>query len=397
MRSSIPARGSSTEDRSSRRLNIFSASDLERWEIPPLRWVIPGLLPEGLTILAGAPKLGKSRLVLDLALRVTLGDVALEKFPTEQGEVLYLALEDGKRRLKNRIQEMLQGSPFPDGLHFSTTSSKLNEGFLAELDDWLSEHSDTRLVIIDTLARIRSKSRTNNVYLEDTEICGSLQDLAERHHVAILFVHHTRKMKDDDIVDEVSGSHGLTGVADTLWILQRSRGQQRAKVFMTGRDVEDYTIELESGPGGTWRYIGEGEPQILLSIFLQQVLDAVRKEPEPISEHDLSLKMGIDPKTRRLKYPLMKLVEYGLVYKPARGLYAAIPPGQSNAGRTSDEWDSETQANSADAHADEGADSIGPWYPADESDGDSESADSSDSDQGKDEGEDDPGWWSPAA
>lgn len=146
----------------------ISAKTLINKELPPLRWAIPGLLPEGLVILAGAPKLGKSWLALDLSVSIAEGMAALGQFPTEGGGVLYIALEDSERRLQTRLLQRLDGKNPPADLHFETAWPPAHQGGLDHLDEWLKQNLGVKLVIIDTLARMRPPSkRGGNVYQED--------------------------------------------------------------------------------------------------------------------------------------------------------------------------------------------------------------------------------------
>jgi AAA domain len=187
-----------------------TATDLMAAELPPVRWVVPGVLPEGVTLLAGKPKLGKSWLVLGMCLAVAIGGVALGTRHVEQGEVLYLALEDNRRRLQKRLGKML-GGPAPRGLEMATTWPRLNEGGVEALGAWLLEHPEARLIAVDTLAKTRPLARGQNVYQEDYAALEELLPLAAEHGVAVVVVHHTRKMAAADPLDEISGSTGLTG------------------------------------------------------------------------------------------------------------------------------------------------------------------------------------------
>ncbi len=238
----------------------FTAQELMGREIPPISWVVPGLLPEGLTIFAGKPKMGKSWLALGLALSAAEGGKALDKFAVERGEVLYLALEDSERRLQSRLDKLLSDAP-PQSLHFETHWPRLDQGGLEHLDAWLEKHGHTRLVIIDTLARVRTPRKGNaNIYDEDYRAGVPLKGLADKYGVAIVVIHHLRKEPADDPLDTVSGSTGLTAVADSIWVLKRPRGQADAFLFVTGRDVEDQELALSwNAESVTWTCIGDAQ------------------------------------------------------------------------------------------------------------------------------------------
>ena len=220
---------------------IFSLQDLLSWELPPVRWAIPDILPEGLTLLAGKPKLGKSWLALSTALAIAAGGVALGTQPVTRGEVLYLALEDNARRLQARSKQLLTSmTGVPQGIDFALSWPRLDAGGVDCLEAYLKAHPDVRLVVIDTWAKIapRANNRSCSQYAGDYEALTPLKALADTYHVSILAVHHLRKMGSSDVLDEITGSIGITGAVDGTLILKRERGQQDATLFVTGRDVE---------------------------------------------------------------------------------------------------------------------------------------------------------------
>ncbi len=220
---------------------IFSLQELLSWELPPVRWAIPDILPEGLTLLAGKPKLGKSWLALSTALAIATGGVALGTQPVTRGEVLYLALEDNARRLQARSRQLLTSmTGIPQGIDFALSWPRLDAGGVDYLETYLKEHPDVRLVVIDTWARIapRANTRSCSQYAGDYEALTPLKALADTYHVSIMAVHHLRKMGSSDVLDEITGSIGITGAVDGTLILKRERGRQDATLFVTGRDVE---------------------------------------------------------------------------------------------------------------------------------------------------------------
>src|SRR5829696_6178420 len=225
-------------ERNGRIPETVSAADLMAAELPPVRWGVRGVLPEGVTLLAGKPKLGKSWLALGICVAVASGGVALGTRQVEWGEVLYLALEDNRRRLQKRLGKMLR-EPAPEGLEMATAWPKLDEGGVEALKSWLGEHPEARLVAVDTLAKTRPRTRGQNVYQEDYAALEELLPLAAEHGVAIVVVHHTRKMAAADPLDEISGSTGLTGGVDGALVLKRDRGRADAYLHVTGRDIEE--------------------------------------------------------------------------------------------------------------------------------------------------------------
>ncbi|MCL6447844.1 MAG: bifunctional DNA primase/polymerase [Armatimonadetes bacterium] len=267
----------------------ISAQELINREFPDPLWVVPGLLPEGLAILAGRPKIGKSWLALGVAVAVASGGIALGQIKVEKANVLYLALEDGPRRLKNRLTSVLQGEEAPQGLHFFTEFPRLDQGGLQALEDVIQAHN-AKLLIVDTVVKLRPPGRRNsNVYQEDYAVMGALKTLADRHNAAILVLHHQNKQGYLDILDSVSGSTGVTGAADTTWILRRSRGKADAELFAVGRDFEEKELALEFDRHTTsWYAIGNAE-EYRLSQERREIIEILRENGgTPMSPNEIA-------------------------------------------------------------------------------------------------------------
>jgi hypothetical protein len=178
--------------------NAVSATELMAIEFPQPRWIVPGIVPEGTTILAGKLKMGKSWLALGISVAVEGGGVALGTKRVERGAVLYLALEDNPRRLQSRLKKLLPGGTAPKGLELATEWPRLGDVGLEALEAWLNTHSDARLVVIDTLAKFRAEHTGKNLDKEDYEAVEPLVELAAHHNVAVLIVHHLRKLGAED-------------------------------------------------------------------------------------------------------------------------------------------------------------------------------------------------------
>jgi RecA-family ATPase len=233
-------------------MNTITARALNELDIPPPRQVVNGLITAGLNILAGNPKSGKSFLALGLALDLTNGHKALGAYGAEKTGVLYLALEDTRYRLRTRVRAL--GLPPTDLLHFSTELPRLGDGGLDLIDDFIYEHPETGMVVIDTLAKVADARAGANVYEEDAALGGALHALAHHHDVAFLVIHHTRKQAHGDFLHMVSGSAGFTGTADTVLVLTRKRGENTATLEVTGRDILEAQVELRwVKSGGGWR------------------------------------------------------------------------------------------------------------------------------------------------
>ena len=225
------------------KLHTITAEDLQNRTYDPTPFLVDELIPEGLHILAGAPKIGKSWLALWLCLCVSQGQ-PLWNFATTQGEVLYLSLEDSFQRIQTRLFDLTEDAP--STLHFAIMADTLKHGLEQQIEQFLTEHPDTKLVVIDTLQRVRSTGNDSNLYANDYQDIGLLKQLADKRHIAILLIHHLRKLHDDDPMNMISGSTGLSGAADSTFVLQKnSRLANIASLHCTGRDIPDRTLKLE--------------------------------------------------------------------------------------------------------------------------------------------------------
>jgi RecA-family ATPase len=243
------------------RLKTFTVVELMAEELPEVKWVVPGILPEGVTLLAGKPKLGKSWLALGLAIAVATGGAALGNKQVEAGDVLYMALEDNRRRLRKRFGKLLSGDG-PHRLYIAIECPRMDKGGAKALEEWLEEHPDARLVVVDILKRVRPRApASRSVYEADYEALEAMQRLAGEYGVSILVVHHLRKLDADDPLDEVSGSTGLSGGADGVLVLKRDRGRADAFLHVTGREIEEeaeLALRWDSGLA-SWTLMGDAE------------------------------------------------------------------------------------------------------------------------------------------
>lgn len=258
----------------------YTAADLMRTEFPEPRWAVRGLIAEGLNLIVGSPKLGKSWLCLGLGVAIASGGKALGKIDVEQGPVLYCALEDTPRRLQNRLQMVLQGQSVPDDLYITTALPRMPDA-IGYLDGWLEAHPTARLVIVDVLRKIRPPSTGRDAYADDYDVMSSLKGLADRHQVAVLVVTHTRKMVDEaDVFNEVSGSTGLTGAADAILIAKRARNTSEAVLHVTGRDVTEQEYGLVWHPDiCSWSLLEEPVALAMMGNTRRTILDHLTAHP----------------------------------------------------------------------------------------------------------------------
>ena len=225
------------------KLETVTGEVLMGMDLPPTRMIVDRLLPQGLHILAGAPKIGKSWLTMQLALQVAKGE-PIWGLPTEKGTVLYLCLEDSLGRIQKRMLD-LTDSASPN-IHFTTMAETITGGLDKQISTFIAEFPDTNFIAIDTLQRIRNISGDMNAYANDYRDINLLKQISDKHGICILLVHHLRKQSDSDPLNMISGTTGLTGAVDSLYVLQKeSRSSRSAKLIVTGRDIEDMEYILE--------------------------------------------------------------------------------------------------------------------------------------------------------
>ena len=216
-------------------LTTIDGETLMSKPLTPIRFVVQSLVPQGLHILAGAPKVGKSWLALWLCLQVAKGD-PVWSFPTEKGTTLYLCPEDSEARIQNRLFDITEDAP-PD-IHFATLSHRIGSGLEQQIETFVTEHPDTALIVIDTLQKVRTVSN-DNAYANDYRDLGILKTVADKLGVAIVLIHHLRKQKDSDPMNMVSGTTGITGAVDSTFVLEKDRRSSGSAVlFCSGRDIE---------------------------------------------------------------------------------------------------------------------------------------------------------------
>jgi AAA domain len=262
----------------------FCADALQTMQFAPLSYLLPGLIPEGLCLLVSRPKLGKSWLVLDVAIATAASRFVLGELTPASGDALYLALEDGRRRLQRRLMKLLPSGTWPPGLTFATEWPRSDQGGLSDIEGWIKSSKNPRLVIVDTLAQFRKIATGKDVYLEDSVAISGLQKLASKYNLTIIVVHHDRKSVADDVFDTVSGSLGLTGAADTIAIMKRQGGA--VTLHVRGRDVEEAEKALQFDKATCrWTILGEAS-EVRRSDERGRVLTALEDagEPLPISE-----------------------------------------------------------------------------------------------------------------
>ena len=276
------------------RLLTIDGETLMSQPLTPLNFVVDTLLSQGLHILVGSPKVGKSWLALWLAVTVAKGETVWG-MGVKQGTTLYLCLEDSTLRIQNRLFEITEDAPA--SVHFTTNSDTPGKGLEEQLCSFLSEHPDTVLVIIDTLQMIRGTGY-DNTYANDYRDLSALKHIADTHGIAILLIHHLRKMNDDDPMNMISGTTGLSGATDSNFVLRKSqRRENTATLYCTGRDIPYRELALEfDGEDHVWKLLSDDceqkeQPNERILFLLSELL---RRQPE-ISAPAKALLEKIDP------------------------------------------------------------------------------------------------------
>ncbi|MBS3652580.1 AAA family ATPase [Pseudaminobacter sp. 19-2017] len=310
------------------RFTAISTTELMAIEFPPIRWTVSGYVAEGLSILAGRQKLGKTWLAIDWAIAVACGGVAMGSIYCEQGDVLYIDMENGPRRIQGRIDILFPSErlrPDLSRLRWVSDAPALNKGFLDALEDWRLTVDQPRLVVIDVLQRIKPSGNANQTsYESDYAAFSGLQAWATRNRVAVVALHHTRKGGADDPLEALSGSNGLSACADTTLVLDRDH--EGVTLYVRGRDVEEKESALTFA-GGVWIVTGEAA-DVRRSSERGNILAALEEATEPMSPTDLSNVTGMkNGNIRRLLHSMLKA---GEVQKSGRGGYLHLKNATAN-------------------------------------------------------------------
>ena len=283
------------------KLNTINGAALMSQPLRPPDFVVDSLLSQGLHILAGSPKVGKSWLVLWLAVMVAKGEPVWD-MATRQGHTLYLCLEDSVLRIQNRLFEITEDAP--ESVHFCTECAPIGQGLEEQIETFSMEHPGTVLVIIDTLQMVRPIH--DATYANDYRDMSVLKRLADRLGLAILLIHHLRKEKAEDVFHRISGTTAISGAVDSNFTLvEKRRGSGRAKLTCIGRDIEYRELELERNADNVWELLSdsrtqpellEGRITVLLSEFLEEQREFIGTPTELSQRIDPDGQEGITPK-----------------------------------------------------------------------------------------------------
>jgi hypothetical protein len=325
------------------RSGTIPANELSKLEIPDVVWTIPQIMPEGVSILAAKPKVGKSWMTLAWCIAIAsrrkdrdfIFDEDYKGIRPKHGSVLYLALEDNRRRMKSRLAKVCVESP--EHLHINTEWPRCSQGGIEAIEEWIIDRTEAHkrgecpppaFVAIDTLAKFRPPAkRVGDAYSQDYEAIEPLKKIADKYAISILIIHHQRKMESDDPFDSVSGTLGITGAADTIMIIARKDG---GVVFMErGRDVEDEEIAIQfNRETGKWKALGS--PSEILRSSNDKAILAVLKDAyqEAASEGERSLaiaeikdRSGVSLSKPVFKNHILRMAKDGKIERAERGKY----------------------------------------------------------------------------
>ncbi|MEE4154362.1 MAG: AAA family ATPase [Erythrobacter sp.] len=291
-------------------------ADLMKMQFPAIKYVVPGYVAEGLTVLAGAPKIGKSWMALNLAVAVAGGTQALGSIQCSQADVLYIALEDNPRRMQKRAQ-ILQ-CPIPDALEVVFDWPAIGSGCENKIREWAARSRNPGMVVIDVFNRVRPpKKGSAQQYDVDYQDMAPLQKLAGELGLAIMIVHHTRKMTAEDPFDTVSGTRGITGAADTILVLCKLPDAILPTLYGRGRDIEEIEKAVQfNNAFGTW--LLDGPPAFVAKTKERtDIIRTLRDAGGVMSTGEIAEALGKE--TSNISHQLTSLLEEGKVVKAGYG------------------------------------------------------------------------------
>lgn len=235
-------------------LEVVDGETLMDMQFPKSKFCIQSLLPQGVSILGGAPKIGKSWMVLDWCVRIAKGE-SVWNLPAEKGTVLYLCLEDSLARIQDRLNCIT--AEVPSNLYVATKSESIETGLLQQIQNFIITHTNTTLIVIDTFQMIRNNSELS--YANDYNEIGKLKQYADEMSVSILLVHHLRKQGDSNPLNKLSGTTGISGAVDAVFVLDKDkRNENKANLLCTGRDIEQREFQLSFNTENcTWDLIND--------------------------------------------------------------------------------------------------------------------------------------------
>jgi hypothetical protein len=323
------------EDATRRRRDFMSAAELRTMRFDPVRYVLTGFVAEGLTLLVGRPKIGKSWWALDLAVACAASRPTLGTLTPEHGDVLYLALEDGWRRLQRRLDKLLGTfrGEWPERLSLVPVGGwpRADQGGLGKIEGWCKSVDRPTLVVIDTLERFRKPANGKSpLYSADYEAITGLQKIAMDHGIAIIVLHHDRKSDADDAFDTVSGTLGLTGAADTILIIKRRASG--VVLYSRGRDIEESETAIQFDKETCrWTVLGRAS-EVHRSSERARVIAALTAAAQPLSVREIMIDAEMGNRNA-VDILLGKMAKDGEIKRVGRGKYYLSTEGNGQIGK----------------------------------------------------------------
>ena len=314
-----------------------TAVDLEALELKPIDWVVEGLISPGLNIITGKSKIGKSFAVLDLGYQVEVGGSWLSR-QCIKGSVLFYSLEDYKQRIKNRWKTMgIQ--PKESMYQFRDRRPKiplLTMGLEEEIEDWIQNTPDAKLVIIDVYQKVKkSIGGKLNAYENDNFNLQDLQTLAAKYNMAIVLIHHTKKGSESDVFDEINGSAGIQSNMDSMIVLASKRKNgSNVVLHCIPKDGEPQEFEIAMNSNCIWEYQGAvgSSKQTALNQAIIKLLESVdrkiaAKEIQDHIQNDGELNIGRKKPHAKadINKALERLADRSEILRVSRGVYKKVP------------------------------------------------------------------------
>jgi hypothetical protein len=313
--------------------SVVTAEVLRTKQFPIPQIILPGLICEGVTILASKPKVGKSWLALDVCIATAANRFTLGSLKPKAGDVLYLALEDSQRRLQRRVDRILSSvsEAWPARLKMATEWRRVDEGGLDDIREWCDDVIEPKLIVIDTLAKIRPAKGSNKpAYDLDYDVIAGLHKIANGRGIAILIIHHTRKMEADDAFDTVSGTLGLTGAADTILVLDKRAGA--VTLYARGRDIEESETALQFNKETCrWTILGAAG-EVHRSNERSRIIEALTGASEGLRVREI-MALAEFRSRGAVDVLLSKMVKAGEIERSGRGSYRLPSSQSSDAGK----------------------------------------------------------------
>lgn len=299
--------------------NIMSANLLKSKKIAPIDWIIDELLPEGLTILAGKPKVGKSFLALNIASKIANSVDVFGKYKTNRRKILYITNEDSERRIHDRLSQL---DIKTNDLSFYFEKFRIDDDFEQSITN-LADEAGAKFIIIDTMAKaFNLESKKSNGYFEEYKKIGDIQSVISRKGISILLVHHMRKMSAEYAPDRILGSNGISGGVDTIWLLDRSAG--KSKLTITGKDVMEQELEfITTKNKSEWIVLNESNSGLGLSPEREEIIHLLIEAKISLSSKAISGQLS--KPSSAVNRLLNKMRSDGILISPRYGKYELSP------------------------------------------------------------------------